>query len=122
MIHTSRQMPYGTQVEICRGDYAIVARVVWHEGARAGLKTEDRVPVEEIMTLGQTPAFQLTASPGERRNAPRRRERSRFRSRAIEFAGTIAVAMSLAGAGVVMLEEALASPMAAVQAALAVSR
>lgn len=122
MIHTSRQMPRGTQVEVYRGDYVIVAQIVWHAGGRAGLKAEERVPVEEIMTLGQAPAFQLTAASGERRKKPRDEDRSRLRGRAVEFAGVVAIAVSLAGAGAVMVREALAAPMASVQAALAVSR
>ena len=54
----------------------IVARVVWRDGARAGLATDDRLPVEEIMSVGQSSALQLVAFNGtivERRRLPRQK-------------------------------------------------
>src|SRR5690349_10239243 len=71
MIHTGRQVAKGTQVELRRGDHIILARVVWRDGGRAGLQAEERVPIEEIVTIGQSSALQLTAVPGERRRQPR---------------------------------------------------
>jgi hypothetical protein len=119
MIHTSHPVQQGAEVEIRRGDHVIVARVVWREGARAGLQSDDRVPVAEIMLLGQSPALQLTAAGGERRKQPRREDQSRFRGRAMEFAGVIAVGASLAGCAMSLVHDALAGPLAAVSAALA---
>ena len=81
MIHTGRPILEGTQVELRRGDHVIVARVMWRDGGRAGLRAEDRLPVEEIMTLGQSPALQLTAATGERRKHPRPEDRSRLRGK-----------------------------------------
>ncbi len=118
MIHTGRQMPRGTLVEVRRGDHVIVARVMWREGAKAGLQAEDRVPVEEIFTLGQSPALQLTAEPAERRKHPRQEARSRERGRVIEFAGAVLIAVALAGAGFSMVQSAFARPLALVSAAL----
>ena len=119
MIRTARHVPRGTLVELRRGDHVIVARGVWRDGARAGLQANDRVPVEEIMTLGQAGALQLTARPAERRKAPRTAGQSRMRGRAVEFAGLLAIIVSLAGAGAAMVEAAFAGPLAAVSAALA---
>ena len=119
MIHTGRPIVEGTQVEVRRGDHIIVARVMWRDGGRAGLKAEERVPVEEIMTLGQSPSLQLTAATGERRKHPRPGDNSRLRGRAIEFAGVVTIAISLAGAGLAMIEQAFARPLAMVSAALA---
>ena len=119
MIHTGRQILEGTRVELRRGDHVIVARVMWRDGGRAGLQAEDRVPVEEILTLGLSPSLQLTASPGERRKHPRTGDQSRLRGRAVEFAGVAAIAVSLAGGGLVMVERAFARPLALVSAALA---
>lgn len=118
MIHTGRPIARGTEVEIRRGDHVIVARVMWREGARAGLKAEERVPIEEIVTLGKSPALQLTAAGGERRKHPRPEERSRMRGRSVEFAGVLVIAASLAGAGFTMAQSAFARPLAAVAAAL----
>src|SRR3954466_7284207 len=70
LIHTSSAMPSSGVVELRRGEHVIVARVAWREGSRAGLCAEERVPVEEIMTLSQATALQLTAAgtpPAERR-------------------------------------------------------
>ena len=119
MIHTGRPIPEGTQVEVRRGDHLIVARVMWRDGGRVGLKTEEPLPVEEIMTLGQSPSLQLTAAPGERRRHPRPEDRSRLRGRAIEFAAVVAIAVSLAGGALYMVEAAFARPLAFVSAALA---
>jgi hypothetical protein len=121
LIHTSRQAPAGTEVELRRGDHVIVARIVWRDGAKVGLESEDRVPIEDIMTLGQSRAFQLTAGPVpfERRKAPRAHDHQRLRGRIMEFAGVVAVGASLAGAALILVEEAFARPLAMLQVALA---
>lgn len=118
MIHTGRPVLKGAEVEVWRGDHMIVARVVWREGARAGLLAEDRVPVEEIITLGNAPALQLTAHRAERRNRPRPEDFSRLRGRLIEFAGVVAIAVSLAGAGLTMVQAAFGQPLAIIEGAL----
>lgn len=118
MIHTGRPVLKGAEVEVWRGDRMIVARVVWREGARAGLRAEERVPVEEIITLGNAPALQLTADRGERRKRPRPEGFSRLRGRLFEFAGVVAIAVSLAGAGLTMVQTAFGRPLAIVEAAL----
>jgi hypothetical protein len=119
MIHTGRPVIRGSEVEIRRGDHVIVARVMWREGAKAGLKAEERVPVEDIVTLGQSPQYQLTAATGERRKHPRPEDRSRLHARAIQFVGVLVIGASLAGAGLLMVEQAFARPLAVVSAALA---
>ena len=119
MIHTGRPILQGTTVEIRRGDHAIVARVMWRDGARAGLQAEDRLPIEEIVTIGQSPALQLTAAPAERRKRPRADDWSRSRGRAMEFAGVLVIGACVAGAAMTMVEVAFARPIALVAAALA---
>ena len=118
MIHTGRPILRGAEVELRRGDHVIVARVMWRDGGRAGLRTEDRVPIEDIVTLGQSPALQLTAATQDRRKQPRAEERSRIQGRAVEFAGVLVIAIALAGAGATMSEGALARPLAAAEAVL----
>jgi hypothetical protein len=120
LIHTSRPAPAGTQIEIRRGEHVIVARVVWRDGAKAGLRSEDRVPVEEIVTLGQSTAFQLTAGAPQpdRRKCPRPEDSHRHRGKALEFASVVVVGASLAGGALLLVEEAFARPLAMVQMAL----
>lgn len=96
----------------------IVARVVWREGGRAGLSAEDRVPVEDIVTLGQSPSLQLTAATGDRRKHPRPENHSRLRGKVVEFGGVVLIAAALTGAGLSMVDAAFARPLAAVSAAL----
>lgn len=119
MIHTGRQLSEGAEVEIRRADHVIVARVVWRDGGRAGLRAEERIAVEELVTLGQLPALQLTQRTGERRKHPRPGDQSRHRGRMLEFAGTVIIAASLALAGVTMMGAAFARPLTLVAAALA---
>jgi hypothetical protein len=118
MIHTGRQIAKGTQVEVRRGDHVIIARVIWRDGGRAGLRAEDRVPIEDIMRLGQSPALRLTAGPAKRRKRPRPQELSRLQGRAMEFGTVIAIGASLALAGVSMVQAAFARPVEMVSAAL----
>ncbi len=119
MIHSGRPLTRGTEVEIRRGDHIIIARVVWRDGGRAGLKSDDRVPVEQIVTLGQSPSLQLTAGSGERRKRPRLEEKSRVTGRSIEFAGVVVIALALASAGQSMMKSALARPLFVISGALA---
>jgi hypothetical protein len=118
MIHTNQQVAPGTELEIRRRDHVIIARVDWRSGGRAGLQAEERLPVDEIMTVGQAPALQLTATGGDRRKSPRPEDRSRAQGRMVEFAGAGVVALSLAVAALSMVEQAFARLIAMVSAAL----
>src|SRR5258708_18371651 len=111
----------GSEVELRHGAHVIVAEVVWRRGTRAGLRTDQRVPVEEIMALSKAPALQLTAGQWphvDRRTQWRSHDESRQRSRMLEFASVVVIAVSLAGALFSMVEQAFVRPLAMVQAAL----
>jgi hypothetical protein len=121
LIHTTRSTPQGSIVELRRGDHVIVARVIWREGTRAGLSAEERLPVEEILSLGQSAAFAVSApdyQPDERRARPRTHEESRLASRTMEFASVAVIAMCLAGTVFALAEKALWKPMVHLEAAL----
>lgn len=118
---TAAGQQMGSMIEVRHGEYVIVAEVVWRSGTRAGLRSEERVPVEEIMALSSAPSLQLNASQWpaiERRMEPRSYEDSRLRSRAMEFAGITIVAISLAMGVLAMVEQAFAAPLATVERAL----
>ena len=122
MIHSGRAGPEGTRVELRRGEHVIIARVMWSEGGRAGLRSDERLPVEEIMSLSHSSALQLVASGGDlvdRRKRPRPQpDNARLRGRAFEFIGVGAVALTLALGIWGLAQEALARPLAAAAAAL----
>ena len=122
MIQAGRAGPEGSTVELRRGEYVIVGRVVWREGGRAGLRTDDRLPVEEILSVNQASTLTLIATDRavlERRKQPRQSVSDpRLRGRAIEFLGTGTIAVSLAIGIWSTAQQALAQPIAKVEAAL----
>jgi len=108
-------------VELRHGDQAIKAQVVWRDGARIGLRTEDRIPIEQILAYGQSAVLQL---PCARRSTERRQQlrsaadRNRLRGRAFEFLSIIVVAACIGLTLATIAADALARPMTAVRAAL----
>ena len=118
LIHTGRPIRGGNEVELRRGDHMILARVVWRDGARAGLRALERVPVEEIVLLGRARAPEAPASTGDRRRHPRSQQSSRLRGRTMEFAGVLGIVACLAAAGATMADAALARPLTLVTSAL----
>ena len=122
MIRMGNGIEKGSLVEVRRGDHAIYARVVWREGPQAGLQADDRLPVDEILTLAQTEFLQVTAAhspiPERRRKKRPVYEDSRQRGRLMEFVGMVAVAVALSGAVLHMVQLALAKPMAMIGAVL----
>lgn len=121
LIHVPQPPQRGSYVELRRGDQVIIGRVMWSKGSRAGLRAQDRVPVEAIVTNKTASGLRLTApggAPVERRRAPRRHEQSRWRGRAFEF-----VSITLAGAILSVLlvsamSRAVAEPLSRVRTAL----
>ena len=115
-------MAKGTIVEVLRGDMRIVARVVWSEAGRSGLQSDERLVVEDILSLENVRSLQLIVSNGvrhERRKRPRRAAiEPRLRGRAMEFLAVAAIGASLAAAVWAMAEDALATPLASASAAL----
>jgi hypothetical protein len=124
LIQTTSGVTKGSMIELRRGDQLIVARVVWQDGAKAGLRCEERLPVERILTVGQSDWLQLTAatatSSGDRRKGPRptSHEDSRLRGRMIEYGATVAFAVTLASTAFALFEQAISGPFALIQAAL----
>ena len=121
LLHAKSPAPAGSLIEVSHGHHIIVARVIWRSGAKLGLAAEDRLPIEEIATYASDPAPPPTAADGrivEQRRHSRTHEENRLRGRAMEFAGAVFIAASLGIAGFVMVEQALAEPLALVEATL----
>ena len=123
MIHSGRPVSHGNEVELRRGDHVIVARVIWRDGARVGLQSEERLAVDEILSFSKAQTLRLVATDGaviERRKQPRPpSDHARVRGRALQFAGAVAIAASLAISVGIMAERALARPLGLVANALA---
>lgn len=121
-IRSIRGAAPGSTVELRHGDHVIVARVVWYNGTRAGLRAEERVPVEAIVTMARAAMVQPPAAGGlpvvERRKQPRTHEDHRLRARATEFASVGLIAIFFAATVFSMVEQAFARPLAMVRAAL----
>jgi hypothetical protein len=121
LIHASRPTPKGSKVELRHGGFIIQARVIWRKGARAGLATESCVPIEEILSLGNGPALQLTAverTPTDRRAAARRHDESRLRGRLFEFVAIASVSACIGGCAFALVQVTLAQPLERVESAL----
>jgi hypothetical protein len=121
LIHSARTGPEGSKVELWRGEHVIVARVVWQDGSRAGLQTEHRLPVEEILSLNTSDPLVLTVHEEPSPDWPtgeRGRKNGRSEGRMIGFAGVVLVACSLAATAYDMVEQALAHAVALIDQAL----
>jgi hypothetical protein len=125
LVRASKAPSLGTYLEIRRGAHVMVARVVWTEADRFGVRTQESFCADELihhpdgvgsMTIGSAPE-------GERRTAHRsgsaaRHESSRWRGRAIEFGTFALVGMVAATLGLGAVDALLARPIAVVQTAL----
>lgn len=121
LIHARRPAAQGSIIELNHGQHAIVARVVWADGQRLGLSAEDRLPVEQILSLSQGTSLQLTAVEGrrvERRRRARTHDDSRFKARTMEFVGIAFIALALSSGAFALVVRAFAEPMAQVRVAL----
>ena len=122
MIQTVQTAKKGALIEIRRDRHIITGRVLWRDGGRAGVRCENPLPVEEILSLGTSKSLQLVAEDGallERRYSPRRQQvDARLRGRALQFAGVVTMILALSIAGAFWVREAFARPLQAIEAAL----
>jgi len=117
----------GTYVELRRGRHPMVARVVWVKHHRFGVRTQDLLPVEAIINEPESCDDELqrpTANETvyKRRSSPRDRQvqhdDSRMQSRMMEFVCIAVFVASAAGLVFGALDQAFASPLSDVSAAL----
>ena len=117
----------GTYVEIRRGRHVIVARVVWTQGLRFGVHTQDPVPVEALIKdpdSPDTPAATTANSAPQierrrtRRSLLRRYDRSRALGRTLEFAFVGILGASAALVGFDLVKQLFQSPLTEVQKSL----
>jgi hypothetical protein len=121
MLHGSVRPPRGSYLEIRRGSCVIVGRVVWIELSRFGIRTQNRIPVDALISSGVAAAPDNRASPvTDRRTKPRseglewRYVRSSDRGRAMQFAAIAAAGFLVSLFIFRTAGEALAAPLATV--------
>lgn len=128
LLQTAVPPAQGSYLELRRGRHTMLARVVWADNHRCGVRTQDLLPVEEIISERESPPAQsgtptAPATLVERRASPREREvrheNSRMLSRAIEFCAITVFAASAAIAAFGTLEQSLSRPLASASVALA---
>jgi hypothetical protein len=126
LVRSGQSPNRGSYLEIRRGGYVIVARVVWSNAGRFGVQTQDVVPSERLMTdpdAAEVPAPSPAVGCHERRAAPRpienRHETNRQRARAVEFATISLVGAFVAFVIASAMAEVIAEPLQTAQTALA---
>lgn len=125
MIQASEPLPGGSYIEVRRGRHVIVARVMWSRDRRCGLRTQDVLATDAIIAEPEQCQGPAPAPQAERRvnRAPAHRafdhERSRWRSRAFEFALVVIVGGACGAFAYDAVSAALSRPLGAVELALA---
>jgi hypothetical protein len=109
----------GAYVELRRGAYVIVARVVWASGERFGLRAQDSIAPDELVAAAAAhSAHERISEPGaqrERRHRRRTADRlaaSRMLGRAFGFICVATFGAALAVAAADGVTRALAQPLA----------
>lgn len=119
LLQSSQPAPRGAFIEIRRGTHVVVARVMWSHRERFGVKAQDVLPVEAILSGAAAPPPPATV---ERRAVPRsiseRHTHSRYRARATEFIGLALAGTMLASIAYGAVADRLGRPMVEVSQAL----
>ena len=116
-----------TYVDIRRGTIVVVGRVVWRNGSRFGVRTQDRLDIQGLICEPRQPRLPPTARDAlpERRATPRRveaapqwQERSRFIAAKLQYVAVIAIGAGVSIALAVAAGQILSRSLAAVRANL----
>jgi hypothetical protein len=127
MVRAAQAPALGTYVEICRGTHRIVARVVWADDDRFGARAQDAIALDAIAN-GQDAPLAQAANLNDRRGWQRqptsaeKHERSRRRSRQLEFLAVTAIGCLAAFFAFDTVQQVLARPVNLVEAALGAGR
>ncbi len=122
--------PLGSYVEIRRGTQIIIARAMWTNGQYCGLRSQEKLPVQRIITeprLTSRPQVAIAEGASDRRRDSRRgsagdiaerQERSRRLASAFQFVLLVAAGLGASGWAATSVYGLLGSPLAAVERAL----
>ena len=114
--------PPGTYLEICGPATTLVARTVWAGDRCFGVRTQDRIEVESLLTGGRLraqdpPSIQVRRVPVA--DAPAQiHQASRHRASLLEFIAAIAVIVAGAVAMAILLHKLFVIPMQVTSAVL----
>ena len=120
--------PKGSYVEVRRGHHVIVGRVVWTQGGRAGVATQDPLPVDAIAgdsqratADGDDPAEPAALSQRQwelrARASERCHERSKWQARAMQVAWLAVMGTAAAVTAFGAVQKALSTPLSHAAAA-----
>lgn len=125
LLQTKQPPKRGSYLEVRRGDTTIIARVVWTGAQRCGVRTQDFVPLAELLHPLDGPAkprrVPANGSQVERRRVARSvqlHERQRQRGRAMEFTALASCGLGAGTVIVSLVQSALMAPAAAILEAL----
>lgn len=130
LLQTGSPPGRGNYVEVRRGHHVIVARVIWVKDQRFGVRTQDRVSIEELIrepdrSAAEFRKVQEVARPVDRRTTHRNRhcpderhERGRHVSRVAQFVCLTTFGALMATAASAAIGKALAHPLSILSDAL----
>lgn len=125
LVRASKAPSLGSYLEIRRGAHVMVARVVWTEADRFGVRTQESFSPAELIRHPDCAGAQVNGfvPGGERRAAHRpsaaaRHEASRWRGRVIQFGTFAMVSLAAATLGLGAVDALLARPLVVAQNAL----
>lgn len=131
LIQSPEPPPRGSYLEVRRGRYTIVARVVWASDGRFGVETQDPLSIDAIVRepdhsgpdcrqpSGAEEAVERRAQDPKRVSSAQRLERSRTLARSAEFACIAFCGAAAAMMAYAIVEETLARPIGEAAAAIA---
>lgn len=114
-----KAMPRGHYLELRRGSHVIVAQIVWSAEGKCGARTQDKLPVFDI--INDRPASRKKfglAVVDRRRDHSRKPQWQRQLGKRIEFIGVGLVGILIAVGIAQSVYSTLSAPLKAVEAAL----
>ena len=119
MVHSNMTAFKEGTVELRHGDHSIIAHVIWRQGAKAGLRAKDPIPVDAMLSVSEAQLVQGLGLPlAERRRRPRTHDDSRDQGRMFEFTIIAVIASALGFGFSFWVSEVLTQPLAIIRSAL----
>lgn len=121
------QMPpsRGEYIEFRRGQHIVIARVVWSQHHRLGVRAQDPLAIDSLVADASQPVPGRpapTSEHRERRSSPRpsleRHEHNRMVARSVQYAGVVGVAACASFFAFDLVSHALSAPLIEISAVL----